>query len=308
MAKEKNGQSTGLHVHKHLNFVIRMKDKNLMEDVEGVMFEYGQFLELNRPFLITDQPVDSEPLQLIVHRDEGIKGYIDGSEAFKVHTGRLQEDFEVAFHWLTLQETGEVHTAFSPKMVRERFIALLEPLMVLMEVEDDKGYSHSQRVARLFVRFSRFLGLKKESENLFQHYGMLHDIGKIGLEQLMLFSPTRLRNFEETGEDHTITGTIILATLEILNDFIPFVRSHHESYDGRGYPDGLGGESIPYWVRVLSIIDWYDEALNTVDSEYSTGLMSSTEALKQIQKEAGSRFDPEIAKRFVRFILLENSQ
>jgi response regulator RpfG family c-di-GMP phosphodiesterase len=111
-----------------------------------------------------------------------------------------------------------------------------------------------------------------------------------------------LRNFEETGQDHTITGSVYISTLEVLNDFVPYVRSHHERFDGKGFPDGLKGEEIPYWVRVLTIVNWYDNALNTVDSEFSIGVMSEREALEVIEKDNGKLFDPEIGKRFISFI------
>jgi response regulator RpfG family c-di-GMP phosphodiesterase len=88
----------------------------------------------------------------------------------------------------------------------------------------------------------------------------------------------------------------------VLNDFVPYVRSHHERFDGKGFPDGLKGEEIPYWVRVLTIVNWYDNALNTVDSEFSIGVMSEREALEVIEKDNGKLFDPEIGKRFISFI------
>jgi len=86
------------------------------------------------------------------------------------------------------------------------------------------------------------------------------------------------------------------------------VRHHHERYDGKGFPDHLKGDQIPYWVRVLSIINWYDNALNTVDSEFSTGVMSQTEALRVIREDHGRFFDPEIASEFVKFILFEKDE
>ncbi len=289
------------------NYTIVISNQELKESVQDLVFEYMQFLEVQKPLVISDQKLEFEPTQILIIPSGGLEGILDGVSILKVNTGNFHDDLEMALHWFVLQERSHSQTAFSPKMVRQRYVSLLTPMIVLMEVEDEKGYSHSQRVTRLFVRFCRFLGLSKEMEPLYQAYGMLHDIGKIGLEQLMLYSPTRLRSFEETGEDHTIAGSVFIATLEVMNDFLPFVRSHHEHFDGRGYPDRIAGDEIPFWVRVLAVVDWYDDVLNTVDTEYSSGLLSSTEALKQIQKHGGSRFDPEIAKLFVRFMLLESN-
>jgi response regulator RpfG family c-di-GMP phosphodiesterase len=122
----------------------------------------------------------------------------------------------------------------------------------------------------------------------------------------MLYSPTRLRVFEDTGQDHTVAGSIFISTLEVLNDFLPFVRHHHERYDGKGFPDQIRGTQIPYWVRVLSIVNWYDNALNTVDSEFSTGVMSQTEALRIIREDHGRFFDPDLATEFIKHKIFEH--
>jgi len=233
---------------------------------------------------------------------------VDKERVFKIYDSTKKENVYLAMNWAFEEANEEYPFFYSNQSVRKRLISVLEPLVVLMEVEDTRGYSHSQRVARRFLSFSKVLGLSETEENLFLRYGMLHDVGRIGLEQLMLYSPTRLRIFEDTGQDHTVAGSIFISTLEVLNDFLPFVRHHHERYDGKGFPDRLQGEQIPYWVRVLSIVNWYDNALNTVDSEFSTGVMSPTEALRVIREDRGRFFDPKIASEFVQFVLFDNDE
>ena len=127
---------------------------------------------------------------------------------------------------------------------------------------------------------------------------MLHDVGKIGIEQLMLYTPTRLRILEDMPQDHTIVGTIFLGSLRLMDDLIPMVRSHHERWDGTGYPDGLKGEEIPEMARVIAICDWFDNAVNFVSSEFSGEIFSVDEALNYIDKERGKSFDPRIASAF----------
>ncbi len=187
----------------------------------------------------------------------------------------------------------------SRKWARKVVSGILQGMIALMEVEDKEGFSHSQRVARLAEKLGKALGFNEEELLKLREHAMLHDVGKIGIEQLMLYSPTRIRTFENIPQDHTILGSIYLSTIELLWDVIPTVRHHHERWDGKGYPDGLKGEEIPYFARIVSICDYYDNLTNFVTSEWLGGPKSKEEALEMIEKEAGKMFDPLLAKRFI---------
>ncbi len=278
-------------------------DPETREVIGELLDVYLEYMPFPKDAYINDSDdVISEGTHLqIIERTE-INGYLNGEKKFRVTGEKEKKNLFLAVNWFLAHNTNATFDFCSPYSMRRRIIAVLEPFIVLMEVEDDRGYSHSQRVAEIFTDFAVRLGLPESEKKSFIHYAMLHDVGRIGLEQLMLYSPTRLRTFEETGQDHTITGSVYISTLEILNDFIPFVRNHHERYDGKGFPDGLKGEDIPYWVRVLTIVNWYDNARNTVDSEFSTGVMSRDEALSVIKSDNSRRFDPAIAQQFVEFM------
>ncbi|HQI78699.1 MAG TPA: HD domain-containing protein, partial [Petrotogaceae bacterium] len=108
----------------------------------------------------------------------------------------------------------------------------LQGLVVTLEVEDEiTNMSHSQRVALYSVEFSKHLGLDEDEQHRIKELCMLHDIGRIGLEQLMLFSPTRISEFESWDLEHTITGSIFLSSLDELWFAVPVVRSHHENWN-----------------------------------------------------------------------------
>lgn len=274
--------------------------KKIVEELLDVYLEYIPY-PVNA--VISDQKeVVQEGTHLQILDGKGLFGFVDGDQKFFLEDSINNKNIFLGVNWFLEHNLNANFDFCSPYSMRRRIISVLEPMIVLMEVEDSKGYSHSQRVASLFTSFAKDLGLESNEGALFIHYAMLHDVGRIGVEQLILYSPTRLRNFEETGQDHTITGSVYISTLEVLNDFVPYVRSHHERFDGKGFPDGLKGEEIPYWVRVLTIVNWYDNALNTVDSEFSIGVMSEREALEVIEKDNGKLFDPEIGKRFISFI------
>lgn len=187
----------------------------------------------------------------------------------------------------------------SYKFARKVISGILQAMVVLMEVEDKHGFSHSQRVARLCVRMGERLGLNSKEMSLLKECAMLHDVGKIGIEQLMMYTPTRIRIFENMPQDHAVMGAIYLSSIEYLWDVVPAVRSHHERWDGKGYPDGLKGEEIPLFARIIGICDYFDELTHFVTSEWGTGPKTEPEALAMIEAQSGKMFDPKLVEIFV---------
>jgi HD-GYP domain-containing protein (c-di-GMP phosphodiesterase class II) len=126
----------------------------------------------------------------------------------------------------------------------------------------------------------------------------LHDIGKIGIHDLVLRKATRLTPEEfEHLQSHTVKGAAILDSIPGLEQVIPIVRNHHERWDGHGYPDRLAGPHIPLLARLVAIADAFDAM--TTDRPYRIGL-SVEEAFVQIARSGGSQFDPEGAEAFLR--------
>ena len=192
-------------------------------------------------------------------------------------------------------KTSLVSRSWARKVVS----GILQGMIALMEIEDEEGYSHSQRVASLSVELGKYLGLTDDDLEKLREHAMLHDVGKIGIEQLMLYSPTRIRLFENLPQDHTVLGSIYLSTIEFLWDVIPTVRHHHERWDGKGYPDGLKGIEIPFFARIVAVCDYYDNLTNFITSEWDGGPKTPEEALKMIEEESGKMFDPDIVEKFV---------
>ncbi len=205
---------------------------------------------------------------------------------------------------LALAVAASLHMGFENTFVyRGRMRALisrmLQSFIVIAEIEDANGMSHSERVTMLVKKFAPRLGITGNELNLLLEYAMLHDVGKIGLEQLMLYTPTRIRMWLHDSTDHTVVGSIFLATTVVLADAAPIARSHHEKWNGKGYPDGLKGEEIPYYARIIGICDFYDEALNTVSSEILGRPLEKEEVLELIEKGSGESFDPKLVKEFL---------
>lgn len=188
------------------------------------------------------------------------------------------------------------------KEIEDLFRSLYANIIVLTEVEDRNGFSHSQRVAKLAEEFGKYLGWNAEQATELMHHGILHDVGKIAIEQLMLYSPTRLRALETHYEDHPIMGTIYLSINENLWKYIPTARHHHERWDGNGFPDKLKGEEIPLFARIISIINYYDEVTNFVSADWDSEIKTPKQALEEIRNMKGIYFDPEFVEKFISFM------
>lgn len=142
-------------------------------------------------------------------------------------------------------------------------VGTLEALVNALEAKDHYLRGHSQRVADFSAMVAGELGLTDNEVEAVRTGGRLHDIGKIGIREEILNKQGPLTDDEfEHVKLHPVTGSEILAPLAHLGQVIEFVRSHHERWDGRGYPDGLAGEAIPLGARIIGVVEIYD-ALTT---------------------------------------------
>ncbi|WGS65414.1 HD-GYP domain-containing protein [Marinitoga aeolica] len=185
---------------------------------------------------------------------------------------------------------------------RKEVAEFIKNLIVLFEVEDKKSsMSHTQRVAFYSKKFAEYLKWPEDKIELVYDLAMLHDVGRIGIEQLMLFSKTRVYDLEEWDLEHTVAGSIFLANRKELWYAMDVVRSHHEYWDGTGYPDHLKGEKIPYMARFIGIIDWFDWATHTATSEHF-GILTPEESIEYVEFNLGKKFDPILGEKFINFI------
>src|SRR5207249_4729351 len=126
----------------------------------------------------------------------------------------------------------------------------------------------------------------------------LHDIGKIGIDDAILRKTGKLTKEEyESMKAHTLRGAAILETIPDLAHIIPIVRSHHERWDGKGYPDGLSGEGIPLLARIVAVADAFDAMIS--NRPYRSGL-TLEKAFTGLKDQAGSAYDPACIEAFLR--------
>jgi HAMP domain-containing protein len=156
---------------------------------------------------------------------------------------------------------------------------------------------HSERVTSYAMAIGRRLALDARQLDLLQRGGLLHDVGKIGVPAEILDAARKLTP-EEWAQmrAHPVIGARIVEPIAEFADVLPMVLYHHEKLDGSGYPEGLSGEGIPYFARILAVADVYDAL--TSDRPYRAG-MDPMDALAIIRRDAGSHFDPDIALTFL---------
>jgi HD-GYP domain-containing protein (c-di-GMP phosphodiesterase class II) len=152
------------------------------------------------------------------------------------------------------------------------------------------------RVAAYSEAIGKQLGLPPVQLDVIHRSCLLHDIGKIAVDEGILHKGERLDRIEKEKMDlHPLVGESILRPIELLRPLLPGVRSHHEHFDGTGYPDGLKGEAIPIEARIMAVADAFDAM--TSDRPYRRAL-SEEAALDELRRHAGAHFDPRVVAAF----------
>jgi len=155
---------------------------------------------------------------------------------------------------------------------------------------------HSKRVSELCEMIATKMNFEKDHVNRIKVAGLLHDIGKIGIDENILNKPRELSNDEfKEIERHSEIGYRILSSVNEFSDIANYILEHHEKWDGQGYPKRLKGEEISLQARIIAVADAYDAM--TSERSYSEAI-SKEEAILEIQKCSGTQFDPQIAKIF----------
>ncbi|MBN1772453.1 MAG: HD domain-containing protein [Deltaproteobacteria bacterium] len=181
--------------------------------------------------------------------------------------------------------------------VHRRTVDVLFGLLNALDLRDTETQGHSRRVALYARRLAGQLKLPPPEVLIVERGALLHDLGKIGVSDTILLKPGKLTE-EEWVEmrRHTLYGHEILRSMDFLGDARLVVRSHHERFDGTGYPDGLKGAAIHIGARIFAVIDTYDAM--TSDRPYRKALPNRV-AREEIVKQRGRQFDPACADAFV---------
>jgi putative nucleotidyltransferase with HDIG domain len=173
----------------------------------------------------------------------------------------------------------------------------IEALALAIEAKDSTTANHLERVQTYAIEIGKIMRISEAELEALRAAALLHDIGKLAVPEHILSKPGRLTPDEfEKMKIHPIVGADIIERANFPYPVAPIVRSHHERWNGEGYPDGLRGASIPIGARILSAVDCFD-ALSS-DRQYRRALPPS-EAIAFVQKEAGQSFDPDVVQVLV---------
>jgi putative nucleotidyltransferase with HDIG domain len=169
----------------------------------------------------------------------------------------------------------------------------IEALALAIDAKDHTTHDHLQRVQLYAVEIGKDLGLSEQELEALTAAAVLHDIGKLAVPESIISKPGKLTRSEfEKMKIHPVVGAEILERVEFPYPVVPIVRSHHEKWDGSGYPHGLKGSEIPIGARILAVVDCLDALAS--DRQYRRALPLD-EAMARVALEAGTAFDPAIA-------------
>ena len=175
---------------------------------------------------------------------------------------------------------------------------LIETLAAIIDARDIFTYGHSIRVTDYALAIAKEMGLPEEEREMIRKAGLLHDIGKVGISERILTKKGILTQDERhIVEQHPVLGKEILGRVKDMMELAEIVGSHHERYDGKGYPYGHKGEEVPLAGRILGVADALDAMLS--DRPYRPA-MNLLQVLVEIQRNAGTQFDPHVVEALLR--------
>lgn len=189
---------------------------------------------------------------------------------------------------------------YENNQVNKEVLDNLKKLMRMINQKDKYTYGHVERVVKYCKYFGGYLRLSPKEQIDLQIGAYLHDIGKFDISKEVLNKRNNLNSEEfEAFKSHSMNGEIIIKDIECLKLFIPMVKYHHERYDGKGYPEGLKAEEIPYLARVLAIVDSFDSMTST--EPYISEKVKDS-AIASLLADSGKAFDPQLVELFVEML------
>ncbi len=202
-----------------------------------------------------------------------------------------------------LREAGTLLVAHLERKNRQLSQAYIDTVQVLvnaLEARDTYTSGHTARVTVIAKEIARKMGMAPEDLYTLEMGALLHDVGKIGIPDSVLGKPGPLEKSEfQIIAGHPGMGGQILKNIEYLENSLPSVMSHHERFDGKGYPEGLAGKSIPLAGRIIAVADSFDAMISSRPYREKIDIK---EAVKELRRCSGTQFDSDIVETFIKII------
>jgi len=275
------------------------------EGIAGWVAKEGKPLIVNEPeknsrfFKGVDEKTDFKTRNLLCVPVKVKEKVIGVLEAVNKQRGEGFDDEDLSlFSSLADQVAIALDNARLYQQLDEMFFQTAESLADAIEKRDPYTGGHTQRVTSYSLATAKYLQLKPMEMKLLRIASVLHDIGKIGIEDQILRKPERL-NPEEFNmiKSHAKMGAEIIEHIRQLREIVPGVKYHHEQINGRGYPDGLRGDEIPIIAKIVAAADTYDAM--TTDRPYRKGLSKET-AIMELKRCSGTQFDRDVVDAFIK--------
>ncbi len=239
----------------------------------------------------------TKPLQNLV---SAAKKIASGDLSSRIKPLKIKEINTLGEAFNTMSGELEEHIANLAKAARENhelFVGTVKALAAAIDGKDRYTRGHSERVCRVSVAIGQRLGLDEKELETLRISALLHDVGKIGIDDSILKKPSALTDEEyEIMKTHPQQGYKIMKNIPAMKDFLPGMYMHHEMINGQGYPQGLKGDQIPLQAKIVSVADTFDAM--TIDRPYSKG-MELKAALERIGTFVGTRYDGKVVEALV---------
>ena len=247
--------------------------------------------------LLTGHKDLAPPLDTIKQLD--IQGYCEKSDNFDQLLLLIESGLKAIEQRKTISDMNFKLEDANEKL-QKAYLDIIQTIRATVEAKDSYTRGHSDRVSAYSILLGKYLNVSDSDLDILKIGGLFHDVGKIGIPDTILLKNGKLTD-EEYAEikKHPQIGVDILGDSDMFKDIIPFVKYHHERYDGRGYPEGLSGENIPYIARIAAVADSFDAMSSR--RVYRDSLPKEV-VREEILKNLGSQFDPEIGSVFLDII------
>ncbi len=240
-----------------------------------------------------------DPLQTVIYRLQTATRFIGILILFSLSKNIIFPEEKIKAYKIIIDESSiAIENALLFKKHQEMFFQTLNSLALTIDAKDRYTHGHSIKVTKYAEIIAKTMNLSEDQRKNIIEGGLLHDIGKIGIPDNILFKPSKLNEIEyQIIKTHPTIGKNILEPLKKnFGKVIDIVYYHHERYDGKGYPAGLKGEEIPMEVRIVTVADSFDAM--TSDRAYRKG-MPMEKAVDELKRNKGTQFDPEAVEAFM---------
>lgn len=271
----------------------------------------GRVVENNRPYIINDLRKEKNYKYPQYAMQKGLRSLVTVPlvqkdktigvlSVYNTKAGNYTSEDAKLLAMFASQAAIAIENARLFEQAQTGYLNTIRTLSNIIDAKDSQTFGHSERVMEHCMEIAAALRLSEDQKEVLKYAGLLHDIGKIGIDVGILRKPSKLTKDEwKVMAMHPVVGSGIVEQIGFLDDLAPIILHHHERYDGKGYPSKLKKEKIPLNARILSVVDAYESMVS--DRPYRKAL-SARKIRQELLEGSGTQFDPGIVKVFLKIL------